>query len=297
MKKTFYIFMVTLVGCNYGSSLSNDGWGSAALPGGGGVAAASVASGGRSGASSGGTFGATDSGSLAGSAGGSSGATTAGGGLAGGNPMAGEGGAAGSGRDAGVPLANGGAWGRDAGLAADSASSSPNRDFGTGAGPGSGGNAPAGGSLGTGGFVGAGGAATVGTGGATGAGGATGTGGSTNACTPVASPGSSGMKAGAACLGCHTSSQSPKLTLGGTVYGAPTGGSGVSGATVTITDNSGKKTTLVTGASGNFYTGNTIAFPATVQISKCPDTVAMSTTVTSGDCNSCHGSSMRIHLP
>jgi hypothetical protein len=105
------------------------------------------------------------------------------------------------------------------------------------------------------------------------------------------------MKAGNACLGCHASSQSPKLTLGGTVYSAVTGGSGVSGATVTITDNGGKQTKLVTGSSGNFYTSSAIAFPATVQISKCPDTVAMSTTVTSGDCNSCHGSSMRIHLP
>jgi hypothetical protein len=105
------------------------------------------------------------------------------------------------------------------------------------------------------------------------------------------------MKAGNACLGCHASSQNPKLTLGGTVYSALTGGSGVSGATVTITDNAGKQTKLVTGSSGNFYTSSAIAFPATVQISKCPDTVAMSATITSGDCNSCHGSSMRIHLP
>jgi hypothetical protein len=105
------------------------------------------------------------------------------------------------------------------------------------------------------------------------------------------------MNAGQACLNCHGSRQSPNITLGGTLYGSATGGSGVSGATVTVVDNSGKKTTIVTGSSGNFYTTASIAFPATVQISKCPDTASMSSTVTSGDCNSCHNSSMRIHLP
>jgi hypothetical protein len=34
-----------------------------------------------------------------------------------------------------------------------------------------------------------------------------------------------------------------------------------------------------------------------VQISKCPDTVAMSAPLAAADCNSCHGSSMRLHLP
>jgi hypothetical protein len=105
------------------------------------------------------------------------------------------------------------------------------------------------------------------------------------------------MNPGQACLGCHGSKQSPNITLGGTVYSSATGGSAVSGATVTVTDNSGKKTTLVTGSSGNFYTTSSIAFPATVQVSKCPDTALMPATVTTGDCNSCHDSSMRLHLP
>ena len=88
------------------------------------------------------------------------------------------------------------------------------------------------------------------------------------------------------------------MTAAGTVYASATSKSGVSGATVTITGNNGTKITMVTGSSGNFYTGSAISFPATVQISKCPDTVTMPMTISSGDCNSCHGSSSAVlHLP
>ena len=87
------------------------------------------------------------------------------------------------------------------------------------------------------------------------------------------------------------------MTVAGTVYSSATGGSGVSGATVTITGNNGAKVTMVTGNTGNFYSNSTISYPATVQVSKCPDTQTMPETITAGNCNSCHGSSMRIHLP
>jgi hypothetical protein len=53
----------------------------------------------------------------------------------------------------------------------------------------------------------------------------------------------------------------------------------------------------VTGSSGNFYATTAVAFPVSVSVSKCPDTVSMTSKPTTGDCNSCHGSSMRIHLP
>jgi hypothetical protein len=105
------------------------------------------------------------------------------------------------------------------------------------------------------------------------------------------------MNTGQDCLSCHGSGQSPKMTAAGTLYSKASGGSAVSGATVTITDSKGTKIKLITGNSGNFYTGSAISFPATVEVSKCPDTVAMPTTIAAGNCNSCHNSSMRVHLP
>jgi len=87
------------------------------------------------------------------------------------------------------------------------------------------------------------------------------------------------------------------MTIAGTVYSAATGGSGVSGATVTVTPASGSPIKMVTGSTGNFYSNTAITFPATVQVSKCPDTATMPTTITSSDCNSCHDSTTRIHLP
>jgi hypothetical protein len=108
------------------------------------------------------------------------------------------------------------------------------------------------------------------------------------------------MNSGQACLGCHVSggqASSRIFTAAGTLYASATGGSAVSGATVTITDNSNKKITIVTGSDGNFYTTTAIAFPASVQFSTCPDTQVMPSTITTGDCNSCHNSSMRVHLP
>lgn len=109
------------------------------------------------------------------------------------------------------------------------------------------------------------------------------------------------MNAGRACLSCHGKSNPSggvPLKIAGTVYSAATGGSGVSGATVTVTPASGSPIKIVTGSSGNFYSNAAITFPATVEVSKCPDVVTMPVTITSGDCNSCHGSTTaRIHLP
>ncbi len=105
------------------------------------------------------------------------------------------------------------------------------------------------------------------------------------------------MNAGKACLSCHASGQSPAITLGGTVYSSATGGSAVSGATVVIRQANNTVLNLVTGNTGNFYTTSTISYPVTISVSKCPDTATMPGTATSGDCNSCHTSSMRIHLP
>ena len=108
------------------------------------------------------------------------------------------------------------------------------------------------------------------------------------------------MNSGQACLDCHVAggrASSLTFTAAGTLYASATGSTAVSGATVTIIGSDNKKVTIVTASDGNFYTSSAIAFPATVQVSKCPDTAAMSSSITAGDCNSCHGSTMRIHLP
>jgi len=85
--------------------------------------------------------------------------------------------------------------------------------------------------------------------------------------------------------------------VAGTLYASASGGGVVSGATVTITGADNKKVTVITASDGNFYTNDAIAFPAKVEVSKCPDTVAMTDSLSSGDCNSCHDSTMRAHLP
>jgi hypothetical protein len=133
-------------------------------------------------------------------------------------------------------------------------------------------------------------------GGAANATGATSPGGAGN-CIPAATGGPTGMNSGQPCLNCHASSSAPTMTVAGTLYSAVTGGTAVSGATVTVTDGNQAVTTLVTGSTGNFHTNAAIAYPITISVSKCPDTVTMPSTSTSGDCNSCHGSSMQIHLP
>jgi hypothetical protein len=296
MKRTIFILTMTVMGCN-GSSLYDQRSGrSSPIGNGGSEGTVSVGSGGSSsnGPAPPGEGGVLSGAGTTGSAtGGSAGESTvsalggtSGGGTTNSGPATGGSVVAGSGPDSGAPGAGGtvvvgGATGRGGAS-------------GTGGATGVGAATGAGGSQGTGGTSAT---APPGTGGANGAGGAPGAGGSSASCVPAASPGSKGMNTGQACVSCHGNGQSPTITLGGTVYGSATGGSGVSGATVTITESNGKKTTLVTGSSGNFYTGTAIAFPAKVEVSKCPDTATMGTTITSGDCNSCHGSSMRIHLP
>ena len=110
------------------------------------------------------------------------------------------------------------------------------------------------------------------------------------------------MNHGQACLSCHSGSNPASgiaMTLAGTIYGTATGGTAVSGATVTVTGSNGAKITMVSGSNGDFYSTSAISFPATVTISKCPNTQTMPTTISSGDCNSCHNNSAnpRIHLP
>lgn len=118
-------------------------------------------------------------------------------------------------------------------------------------------------------------------------------------CIPEATAGgSAGHMPGQDCQGCHGSMTGPLgFTLSGTVYGDLEGSSPVGGATVVVTDDEGSVHQLVTHDNGNFYTTATIAYPATVAVSRCPDTAEMLTTFEHGACNLCHHSAFRVHLP
>lgn len=264
--KLILIVMVSLVGCNYGSSIANDGVGGGSPF----VASGGVTGSGTGGDSTGGTS--------------SSGGDTA----TGGSSASGTGGSSSS--------TGGVATGGNSGTGGSAQGGSSGADAGRG---GSAGSSATGGTTGTGGSVTGG---TVSTGGAAGAastGGTSGTGGSTSACVPAASPATLGKvhNPGKDCIACHGSNV--PTTVAGTLYDK-TGATGVSGATVTVTGNDGKVLKLVTASNGNFWTKTAVAFPAKIEVSKCPDTSAMVSMATNGSCNSCHksgGATSTIHLP
>jgi hypothetical protein len=104
--------------------------------------------------------------------------------------------------------------------------------------------------------------------------------------------------AGQACLDCHNGTgQAPRWTVAGTLYTTIQGASPAAGATIFVTDASGAELELITASNGNFYTSTPVQFPLTVAASKCPDTRQMTGRPQLGNCNSCHGQGMRIHLP
>jgi len=90
-------------------------------------------------------------------------------------------------------------------------------------------------------------------------------------------------------------------TVAGTLYTSSTGNTAFSGANITITDSNNQTMNLVTGANGNFYTTQPIAFPVLVIASACPAAVKMTLAVAASGraCNSCHigGTNEQMHLP
>lgn len=98
--------------------------------------------------------------------------------------------------------------------------------------------------------------------------------------------------AGKNCLGCHTD-----FKLAGTVYNKSLS-AGLSGVKVKVTSQSnGAGTvlaTLTSDLSGNFHTGSSINFGTGVYVSvegSGGTLKSMNASITSGACNSCHGSS------
>ena len=96
------------------------------------------------------------------------------------------------------------------------------------------------------------------------------------------------------------------FTLAGTLYSSATGGSAVSGASITVKDATGHTFDIVTQANGNFYTSTAVQFPVTVYASECEisqtsEVMTASLQSTDRGCNKvgCHTPSGqgRIHLP
>jgi hypothetical protein len=112
------------------------------------------------------------------------------------------------------------------------------------------------------------------------------------------SPGTGNHNAGKDCLSCHaTLSGNLKFTVAGTLYNTVTGMAPVVGGTIVVTDSNNVVTKIVSANNGNFYTATAMKFPITVKASLCPDEIPMVSTVTNGSCNTCHGTTARIHIP
>jgi hypothetical protein len=97
------------------------------------------------------------------------------------------------------------------------------------------------------------------------------------------------MQPGSNCLasGCHAGGEHA-FTAAGTVFTGGDSTVGLGGATVTITPASGAPVTLVTRASGNFYTSAPLTPPLTISVSDGTDQNDMVSPAPSGACGACH---------
>jgi hypothetical protein len=113
--------------------------------------------------------------------------------------------------------------------------------------------------------------------------------------------GSDLMHPGAACINCHNMGEGPKLVIAGTVYptahepddcnGASLAGKpSITTAVVTITDATGKASSLPVNSAGNFSlrSRTALAFPFTAKVDYAGATRLMQHAQTVGDCNTCH---------
>lgn len=100
--------------------------------------------------------------------------------------------------------------------------------------------------------------------------------------------------AGRDCTGCHR-----EFAIAGTVYKSD-GTTPLSGATVRLTsaaDGTGVVLSLTSDGSGNFRTSQAVGFGAGLYVDVVGTSgtrSAMQAAITSGACNSCHGTSKRI---
>jgi cytochrome c553 len=109
--------------------------------------------------------------------------------------------------------------------------------------------------------------------------------------------GGGSMYPGRACISCHGSSggEAPRFVIAGTLY--PTGHepdscngvNGNNGAKVVVTGNNGTTITLTPNSAGNFYSSSALPPPYAVKVVNAAGVErVMSSTASTGDCNSCH---------
>ncbi len=114
------------------------------------------------------------------------------------------------------------------------------------------------------------------------------------ACGGGGSEGSATMSPGQDCMSCHSlggSAQEGTFSAAGTVFGAPDAAesSGLSGATVTITDAQGTQHFFKTNSAGNFFAQVNLAGPLKkAAIDFNGKHLEMSAPPSSGSCNACH---------
>src|SRR5678816_1857969 len=99
------------------------------------------------------------------------------------------------------------------------------------------------------------------------------------------------MAPGEACQACHQKQGGPSYFIAGTVYPTahePKDCDGIGSISVVVTDANKVVTTLNANSVGNFSSGTKVAAPFTVKVTSTKGTRAMSGSLTSGDCNSCH---------
>jgi mono/diheme cytochrome c family protein len=117
--------------------------------------------------------------------------------------------------------------------------------------------------------------------------------------------GSSEMRPGGDCIGCHKSrGEGPNYVVAGTIYGDIADHDnceGKSAITVQITGADGKVTSVTSNAAGNFSLSNSkgsVKFPYTVQLLYNGKKYgAMATKVSDGSCNTCHTATGKTEGP
>jgi mono/diheme cytochrome c family protein len=103
------------------------------------------------------------------------------------------------------------------------------------------------------------------------------------------------MHPGGECITCHSRSEGPDFSIGGTVYPSahePIDCDGIDGdqleIDVVITDAEGGETRLHVNEAGNFYASKNIKFPIHAKVVSAGRERAMSAAQMTGNCNHCH---------
>jgi len=105
------------------------------------------------------------------------------------------------------------------------------------------------------------------------------------------------MKPGENCKGCHDN-----FSVAGTVYPSAQAqaSEGLSGVTVAVVDSAQKTVTMTSNSVGNFYSQESVTWPATITLTLGTRTASMQNGQ-SGACATCHNTSAtgqgRVYLP